>query len=373
MTAEGRLCAMLQGGGGGATGYMYDGMGYRIAKSNLSSFSCDMTTNGFQTNVQSYYVPGPNGEQLEETDGSANLNLNHFNIFLKGKIFATYEGSGYNQTNWHYALTDWVGTKRVQANYSGSNTPEEYCISYAFGDALNCNGSDATEHHFTSKERDVESTLDYFGARYYNSNLGRFMSPDWSNDPDPVPYADLNNPQSLDLYSYVLNNPLTNRDEDGHFQCTCPPDIDYADLQLQIENFFHNLPRATVLVLQEDAQLISNFFGKKKPVAPPVPALPSTANPNPDDKNKKEKETAKSGAQDKKLSHQQIGNLEENTGRTAHEIKEDALGTDKNLSKYDLYENSEGEIVAKPKGSSGTGEPTGYTTEDLKTNREPEE
>ena len=43
----------------------------------------------------------------------------------------------------------------------------------------------------TGKERDSETGLDYFGARYYASNMGRFMSPDWSAKPVPVPYSDL--------------------------------------------------------------------------------------------------------------------------------------------------------------------------------------
>lgn len=42
------------------------------------------------------------------------------------------------------------------------------------------------------------------------------MSPDWSGAGDPVPYADLENPQTLNLYSYVQNNPLTRRDPFGH-------------------------------------------------------------------------------------------------------------------------------------------------------------
>jgi RHS repeat-associated protein len=42
---------------------------------------------------------------------------------------------------------------------------------------------------FTGKERDAESGNDYFGARYYSSALGRFMSPDWSAKVEPVPYA----------------------------------------------------------------------------------------------------------------------------------------------------------------------------------------
>src|ERR1035437_4124747 len=68
----------------------------------------------------------------------------------------------------------------------------------------------------TGKERDTESGNDYFGARYYSSAMGRFMSPDWSAKEEPVPYAKLDNPQSLNLYAYVLNNPLDKTDPDGH-------------------------------------------------------------------------------------------------------------------------------------------------------------
>jgi RHS repeat-associated protein len=71
-------------------------------------------------------------------------------------------------------------------------------------------------YKFTGKERDTESGLDYFGARYYASSMGRWMSPDWSAKVQPVPYAKLDNPQSLNLYNYVLNNPLVHRDLDGH-------------------------------------------------------------------------------------------------------------------------------------------------------------
>jgi len=71
---------------------------------------------------------------------------------------------------------------------------------------------------FTGKERDSESGLDYFGARYYGSALGRFTSPDWSASPEPIPYADFTNPQTLNQYAYLLSNPLAHPDPDGH----CP-------------------------------------------------------------------------------------------------------------------------------------------------------
>ena len=79
---------------------------------------------------------------------------------------------------------------------------------------------------FTGQYRDPElvSTampdggLDYFGARYFSSAQGRFTSPDWSERPEPVPYAKLENPQTLNLYTYGQNNPLRRTDPDGH--CT---------------------------------------------------------------------------------------------------------------------------------------------------------
>ena len=63
----------------------------------------------------------------------------------------------------------------------------------------------------TGKERDAESGNDYFGARYYASTMGRFLSPDPSN----LYFANPNNPQSFNLYAYVLNNPMINTDPDG--------------------------------------------------------------------------------------------------------------------------------------------------------------
>jgi RHS repeat-associated protein len=70
-------------------------------------------------------------------------------------------------------------------------------------------------YKFTGKERDAESGLDYFGARYYSSSMGRFSSP----DPSGLAYADITSPQSFNLYSYALNNPLRNIDPTGLTSC----------------------------------------------------------------------------------------------------------------------------------------------------------
>jgi len=73
-----------------------------------------------------------------------------------------------------------------------------------------------TRPSFTGKERDAESGNDYFGARYYASSMGRWLSPDWAAKMEPVPYAKLDDPQSLNLYASARNNPLTRFDIDGH-------------------------------------------------------------------------------------------------------------------------------------------------------------
>jgi RHS repeat-associated protein len=89
---------------------------------------------------------------------------------------------------------------------------------------------------FTAKERDSESGLDYFGARYYGSALGRFTSPDWSEQPDTVPYAEFENPQTLNLYSYARNNPLTYSDPDGHDVNVCTNDENGNQSCRQVSN-----------------------------------------------------------------------------------------------------------------------------------------
>jgi RHS repeat-associated protein len=64
---------------------------------------------------------------------------------------------------------------------------------------------------FTGKERDAETGLDYFGARYYGSKIGRFTT----TDPFLDQRAALVNPQRWNRYAYGLNNPLRNIDPDG--------------------------------------------------------------------------------------------------------------------------------------------------------------
>lgn len=116
----------------------------------------------------------------------------------------------------HYYLADHLGTTQVELSASGYPVWEGQFAP--FGQELDTQPT-SMRYKFTGKERDQESGLDYFGARYYASSLGRFVSPDWSSKPEDVPYAQMDDPQSLNLYGYVGNNPLNRTDADGH----CPP------------------------------------------------------------------------------------------------------------------------------------------------------
>jgi RHS repeat-associated protein len=216
----GRLCAVRKNVTGMTIGYLYDGDGNRVAKGNINPQTgnwCDLATNGFT--LTSRNVLGLDGQTLTEFDSTG---ASHSNISLADGVAATLTATTTTQTATHLHFTDWLGTRRVQTDAEGN--AEQVCSGGAFGDSLSCTGQDAAPNHFTGKERDAESELDYFGARYYASSMGRFMSPDWSAKEDPVPYAKLDDPQTLNLYSYVRNNPLSQVDPDGH--CCLLEDID---------------------------------------------------------------------------------------------------------------------------------------------------
>ena len=211
--AEGRVCAvkysvltlpaMMQ--------YIYDAEGERVAKGTISTWSCDTSSNGFTETAG--YALGPNGEQVAEVDGQGNWT--HTNVFAAGELLATYDPQGV-----HFHFSDWLGSRRIQTDFAGN--PEAGYQNLPFGEMVPDNQTHllgATEHHFTGKERDSESGLDYFGSRYYGSSMGRFMSPDDGSDQNPF------NPQSWNLYSYGRNNPLIGTDPDGHVYYVCPAGI----------------------------------------------------------------------------------------------------------------------------------------------------
>jgi RHS repeat-associated protein len=176
--------------------YTYDADGLRVLKSNAST--------GAPT--KRYWMSG--GNILAEADGSGNLTAEY--VFFGGKRLVRID----LPTNTvHYYLSDHLGSTSKIINAAG--VVEEESDYTAFGSELSAT-SGANHYRFTGKERDSESQLDFFGARYFGNALGRFLTADWAVKQEPIPYANLDNPQSLNLYAYVLNNPLSQADPDGH-------------------------------------------------------------------------------------------------------------------------------------------------------------
>ena len=69
--------------------------------------------------------------------------------------------------------------------------------------------ADKARQKFTKQERDDETGMDYMHARYYTNGQGRFTSADSFG-------GSIGNPQSLNRYAYVTNNPMNLSDPTGH-------------------------------------------------------------------------------------------------------------------------------------------------------------
>lgn len=116
-------------------------------------------------------------------DGSGNLSS--LDLFAAGRHIY-HDGYTNGTGSGSYIIADGLGTtKEVTDNVNG--WVATICSNLPFGDGQNCENTDQQPFHFTGKERDTESGNDYFGARYYGSSMGRFMSPDWSADPAAIP------------------------------------------------------------------------------------------------------------------------------------------------------------------------------------------
>ena len=185
------------------TNYVYDGDGKRVQKTGSK-----------------LYWYGADGAVLDETDTTGSVTNANFSeyIFVGGRRMARRDSAG----NVLYYFADHLGTSRTMAQVASGQTTATLCYDadfYPFGGERTVVNLCGQNYKFTGKERDQESGLDEFGARYYASAFGRFTIPDWAEKPTDVPYANFGNPQSLNLYSYVQNNPTTLGDPDGH-QCS---------------------------------------------------------------------------------------------------------------------------------------------------------
>ncbi len=184
--------------GGSTATYAYDADGLRVTK----------TTGGSWTD----YLYDLSSRQITEIIPNS---WRTGYVYFGGGLLAQYQNSTTS-----FVYSDHLGSTRIVGNLNG--TVHDSMDYLPFGEQMF--GNSSTTHKFTGKERDSESGLDMFGARYYASSMGRFMTPDFGGPmptPDPVPWADLEDPQTLNLYAYARNNPVSLADEDGHTYHIC--------------------------------------------------------------------------------------------------------------------------------------------------------
>jgi RHS repeat-associated protein len=175
------------------TTYGYDGDGRRVSKTRFKT-----------------YWYGSGGDILAETDGSGNTTAEY--IFFGGKRIAMLPASGSPL----YYVEDMLGTSRVNTTNTGAVCYDADFYPYGGETAYTNTCSSPQNYKFEGKERDGETGNDNFGARYYSNRFGRWLSADWSAVPVSVPYANLSNPQTLNLYAMVADDPESFSDLDGH-------------------------------------------------------------------------------------------------------------------------------------------------------------
>ncbi len=186
--AQGLAVLVKATGTGAAAQYVYDGEGRRVQK-----VMGGVTTNYIydaQGELAAEYAPNP------AATGTQYLTVDHL-----GSTRLVTNGTGTVVSRYDYLPFG----EEIFAPVGGRTTAMGYLSA-----------PDPLNPKFTGKLRDNETGLDFMEARYYSGAEGRFTIPDWSAKEEPVPYAKLEDPQSLNLYAYVQSNPLSRFDADGH-------------------------------------------------------------------------------------------------------------------------------------------------------------
>ncbi len=128
-------------------------------------------------------------------------------VVIQSLVFASLS---FSADKVYYYHTDHVGTPMSMTDSSGTTVWEADYLP--FGEESEITASKENKQRFVGKEKDEETDLYYFGARYLDARIGRFTKP----DPVGINESDLLNPQKFNRYNYSLNNPYRYVDPDGN-------------------------------------------------------------------------------------------------------------------------------------------------------------
>jgi RHS repeat-associated protein len=206
---------------------------------NMQRYFCDGTEAACPAAVVTgEYRYDAGGNRVEKIVGT-NTTTYVYNAF--GQVAAEYETAPQTmgrEPGRFFRTTDHLGSTRLVTRADGTVKTrrdffpfgEEILDTYGNRQAVTDLQPDSTQaatyklfsatseysQQFTGQERDDESALEFFGARYSSVRLGRFTTA----DPIMLMPEKLVDPQQWNMYSYVRNNPLRLIDPTGMYVCS---------------------------------------------------------------------------------------------------------------------------------------------------------
>ena len=187
------------------TNYRYDEAGIRVRKVRYKYTGSDpdpvFVTEGsnpsWSLQSDEFYVRDVSGKEIALYSGSSLTQWNIWGLDNVGKINA--------DTTRNYYLKDHLGSIRVVLNSTNTVISAQDYDAWGYPLENRTYNSSAMRYDFTGKERDDETSYDYFGARYYDSRIGR-----WGGV-EPL----LDNNLSFTPYNYCRDNPVILIDPNG--------------------------------------------------------------------------------------------------------------------------------------------------------------
>ncbi|MBV9768363.1 MAG: hypothetical protein JOZ32_02225, partial [Bryobacterales bacterium] len=210
----------------------YDAAGNMLALPPGMTFAYDaenrQTSETNSSGLSATYAYDSDGKRVEKILSSGQKVLYVYDAL--GRLAAEYDlqNPGTPPCATCYLTYDHLGSLRMVTDANANVVARHDYIPFGeeipsgtAGRGSQFDGYDNVNQKFTGKERDTETSLDFFQARYYGPGMGRFMSVDPANAG-----AEPSDPESWNAYSYAGNNPLSRIDPDGLDYHVCLNDED---------------------------------------------------------------------------------------------------------------------------------------------------